>query len=645
MTSRFWECDNSNEDSVAGKIRHFVPFWEHKLKASNFTLDIVKNGYKIPFLADPPSFYAANNKSSLQHPQFVEQSISKLLSDECISAVDYPPYCINPLTVTERNSKLRLVLDLRHVNTYIDPPKFKYENLKKVSELYEKNDYIITFDLKSGYHHVPINKEFRTFLGFSWKIGGVEKYFVFNVLPFGLNIACFVFTKLMRQLIKKWRSEGIKCAMYIDDGIAGDDSFDAVMKIRNKMLRDLLESGLTVNFDKSSLTPEREKIWLGFIVNTSTMNFEVPETKIEKLCDLIEASLSVNTLSARQLAKIAGQIVSMSIAIGPLSFLLTKQMHKLIECRQNWDRLMIIPHEVRSELDFWKNNLSNVRTFRIKTKPEITKVVYSDASGYGYGGFVVEKLGRKIARGGFDEFEIDTSSTFRELLAVKYVLQSFESILKSETVEWFSDNMNTCRIINSGSSKQHLQNLAIEIYNLCVINNTIIHPTWIPREENQIADAISKSVDTDDWSIDNETFSYIESNFGCCTIDRFADTSNSKTKRFNSKYFCPETNAVNAFSCDWGDNELNWLCPPISLIGKTIQHLKNCKGRGILFLPIWPSAYYWPLLTSNGKTFRAFIKQFLVLDPYFINNSRTSCVFDGFAKFYSIALYIDLKND
>lgn len=45
------------------------------------------------------------------------------------------------------------------------------------------------------------------------------------------------------------------------------------------------------------------------------------------------------------------------------------------------------------------------------------------------------------------------------------------------------------------------------------------------------------------------------------------------------------------------------------------------------------------------KLLEHFIKRFLVLDPYFINDSEVPCVFDGFAKFSSLALYVDFRNE
>ena len=640
---RFWEVQEGEDNSVAGKIKHHADYWENEIKACPFVLDIVKNGYKLDFTSEPPMYFAENNKSSFRHKKFVETSIEDLLKNNCIKELDYAPHCVNPLTVADK-SKLRLVIDLRHVNNYEVKKKFKYENLKTVSELFEQDDHFVTFDLKSGYHHIPIHESHQKYLGFSWVFNGRRRFFQFKVLPFGLSSACFVFTKVLRQLVKRWRSLGIKSILYLDDGIVGDKSFLSTVRIRNIVLKDLFLSGLTVNFKKSHLIPTTSCKWLGFIVDTRKMMFFIPKEKVEELLLNIQNTLTSGYCSARQIAKITGHIVSMSIAIGPLTKLFTKQMHKFIESRYSWDALRLRSHDITVELLFWKSNLQKCNGLQIKHNPMITKIIYSDASGTGYGGFLIQKLDIEVAQGNFTTDEISTSSTNRELLAVKFILQSFSHILSNETVQWFTDNINVTRIIQSGSTKQHLQKIAIEIYNICIINNIILYPAWVPREYNTIADSISKQHDSDNWSIDPETFSYIKSVYGHFTADRFSDDLNKKVEKFNSKVFCPNTAAVNAFSCNW-ENDFNWLCPPIYLIGKTIRHLKNCKGKGVLFVPMWKSSYFWPMLTCDGVSFNSFIKHFLLLDPYFINNTFCQSVFDGFANFYSLALLVDFTGN
>ena len=271
-----------------------------------------------------------------------------------------------------------------------------------------------------------------------------------------------------------------------------------------------------------------------------------------------------------------------------------------------------------------------------------SKVVYTDASNHGYGGYMLQRLDTIIAHGKFTPDEKHTSSTLRELLAVKHVLNSLTEFLKHQVVLWHSDNINVVRILDVGSSKNHLQDVALDIYQSCLTHDVRIIPKWIPREQNTFADSISKHSDTDDWSIDDESFNYIQSHFGTFDVDRFAASHNNKVNRFNSRYHCPHTESVNSFISHWGSS-FNWLCPPISLIGATIKHAKICNARGVLFVPEWPSSYFWPLLTSDGRIFNSFIQDFLVLDPYYVNNSDIPSVFTGFVKFRSLALLIDFR--
>ena len=62
------------------------------------------------------------------------------------------------------------------------------------------------------------------FLGFSsLDAHGKRAFYKFLVLPFGLNSACYYFTKLTRPLhvVAKWRGEGKLVLMYLDDGFTG----------------------------------------------------------------------------------------------------------------------------------------------------------------------------------------------------------------------------------------------------------------------------------------------------------------------------------------------------------------------------------------------------------------------------------------
>ena len=57
------------------------------------------------------------------------------------------------------------MLNLHYLNNFLFKERFKYEDIKVAISLFKKGDYIFTFDLKSGYHHVDTGP--LEILGFS----------------------------------------------------------------------------------------------------------------------------------------------------------------------------------------------------------------------------------------------------------------------------------------------------------------------------------------------------------------------------------------------------------------------------------------------------------------------------------------------
>ena len=218
---------------------------------------------------------------------------------------------------------------------------------------------------------------------------------------------------------------------------------------------DLRKAGLTINEEKSVLYPVQSGVWLGFFINTVDFSISIPKEKIKKLIELINHILgSVNSVSARGVAKIAGNIISMGPGIGDLTRLFTRKMYNFIDKSYSWDAKHKLDSGTVDEILFWKENLNFVNGYKIKENHAITKVVYTDASEHSYGGYILQKRGNVIAHGTFSNLEKGQSSTYRELAAVKNTLQSFCGHLRHHTVLWHSDNINVTRIINSGQVVQ-----------------------------------------------------------------------------------------------------------------------------------------------------------------------------------------------
>ena len=208
--------------SVKGRLKERINFWRKELEAPEFVLSVIENGYVLPLKSLPVKFAQCNHSSALNNVSFVDQSVSELFKSGAIREVATLPHICSPLSVVENSKgKKRLVINLRHLNKYLWKEKFKYEDLRIAMLLMEKGDFLFSFDLKSGYHHIDIAEAHQKFLGFEW--GG--HYYVFTVLPFGLSTACYIFTKMLRPFVRFCRARGLKMIVYLDDGLGAVSGF------------------------------------------------------------------------------------------------------------------------------------------------------------------------------------------------------------------------------------------------------------------------------------------------------------------------------------------------------------------------------------------------------------------------------------
>ena len=194
-------------NNVWGRLKQHIAFWE-RIEAPSFILDTIREGYKIPYKFEPPCSFKLNNHLAKSHGKFVSDSIKELLASNRISEAKCREklHVTNPLSVSVQPSgKRRLILYLRLVKACLYKRKVKFDDHNKALDYFTLNGFMIKFDLKSGYHHLDIFPAHRKFLGFNWAFeDGVPRFFQFNVLPFGLSTAPYIFTKLLRPLIKLW---------------------------------------------------------------------------------------------------------------------------------------------------------------------------------------------------------------------------------------------------------------------------------------------------------------------------------------------------------------------------------------------------------------------------------------------------------
>ena len=234
-----WEAETTEPAStgpVKGRLKERRMFWKEEIQAPTFVLDTIEAGYVLPLKTNPTPFSRQNQASALGNAEFVEESVAGLLTSGCIKEVDSIPYICSPLSVVESSGgKKRLVINLRHLNRFLWKQKFKYEDLRVAMLLFEKGDSPLTSSQGTIMWILP--KPIGSTSGLP---GGGGKYFVFTVLPFGLSTACYIFTKLLRPLVRYWRAKGLRIVVYLDDGLCAATGHQSALEA-SELVRSTLE--------------------------------------------------------------------------------------------------------------------------------------------------------------------------------------------------------------------------------------------------------------------------------------------------------------------------------------------------------------------------------------------------------------------
>jgi hypothetical protein len=170
---------------------------------------------------------------------------------------------------------------------------------------------------------------------------------------------------------------------------------------------------------------------------------------------------------------------------------------------------------------------------------------------------------------------------------------------------------------------------------------------WIPREDNQLADDLSREKDFDDWSIDPSVFKLVQSRFGRnFTLDAFADCFSNKCEKFFARFWCAGAAGVDGLEQNW-QSEVVWLVPPIRLVARAVLHLERCRAIGVLIVPKWRSAAFWPSV-HDGDSYRQGISVLLEFRRpahFFVAGPDSNDLFSGKA-FCSdvVVLAIDFRS-
>ena len=446
---------------------------------------------------------------------------------------------------------------------------------------------MINLDLTDAYLTVPMHPDSQKFLRFL--LG--DKTFQFTAMPFGLNLAPRLFTKIMKPVVASLRSKGVRLIIHLDDILIIASSVET-LNSHKKLAVDLLESlGFLINYKKSSLTPSQQITFLGMLVDSVSMQFILPPMKsvqIQKDCSLL---LNTPNPTIRHLSRVLGLLESCRPAVwsAPLHY---RQIQTLqITALQRWsnyDTPVVLTPAAKSDLLWWITALQTQQGSRI-IPPIADLTIASDASKQGWGAsWGTKRSGGCLEQGG-------VSGPHKHI-------RTPGSLLCTEILSFESDKQS--HLPKNGQYHGGLLPEQHGRHSLPPTTPPSYGDMGLVREEESISSCTAHPRQ------DKCRSGYgIQSEAGSERLDATSKGDSASNQTLHSTSLClshqlrryvswrldPNAMHSDAFTLDWS-NLTAYAFPPFSLIPAVLHKAKREQATLVLVAPLWTTQPWWPLL-------------------------------------------------
>ncbi|KAA6361852.1 MAG: hypothetical protein EZS28_042621 [Streblomastix strix] len=212
-----------------------------------------------------------------------------------------------------------------------------------------------------------------------------------------------------------------------------------------------------------------------------------------------------------------------------------------------------------------------------------------------------------IQRDCWSEKESEMTSDAKEIKAIYYGLLRFEQVLKKiqdQAVFIRSDNTTAVYDIGKWKAKESLTERIKQVFYLVKKLKLQIITIHIPGKLNSTTDSLSRLCRSGDYSLKDgmiqticKTWNYMPE------IDIFATQYN----KLINNYATVDLNDLgtrfhNAFNYKWSKVKL-YIHPPISVLKRVLQKMKQNKEQGIVIASIWPGQSWYTKLKNLSIKF------------------------------------------
>ena len=608
------------------RIAERASAWEEVLRAGSFVECSLRYG-----IWDPPDrpfrsgegWVASDLGHTTEEREFAQEALRDGVNQRVFEQVtEQEARCIvNQLGCYVSNSfvvwqgdgdqrKGRLVLNFKEQSTHWRKGSVKMETLEQFAQDLTKGDYLLTMDIKSGYHHFRLHPRMRNW--FLFRNG--DRFYRCIALPFGWGRSVWWFCRLLRPFVRELRRRGHRCLAWIDDFLIAPGSGQEPAGPEEALsasveISDLMQSlGLKRHPEKGSWGSGSQLVeHLGIEIDTVLMKFRLPLRKVEKMRSLSRALLLESVKNRRWVSQgrleTACGVASSFILAYPLSQFHSRALH----CDRHRVDKNPRPGKVRlsragiRDLQHWRSFAAGEGR-DIAEKPEDASL-HSDASDLGYGGTWGRQLGPGTpgdhqGQGLWQAEERRLTISVRELRAVRLLLLGhFASLAKGSEVRrvlLWEDNSAVVSAINRMVSKSPAMMSELRKLHRCLHHLGVhVSAQWLPSAVNRYADRLSRTWNVRDVSLNTWLLEELRRAYNLAPVPfRYPPMGDHPCAL--------RKQAMQQLQDYWGDGTPRLWNPPPELIPLVLKKIRMESGEGLLLVPEWTAQPWWNRLTSQG---------------------------------------------
>ena len=366
-----------------------------------------------------------------------------------------------------------------------------YQNLLDAISIIVKHNckYLAKSDIADAYRLIPLHHSDHPLMGFKLN----NSYYYDMCLPMGCRSSCAIFETFSDAIVDILQVHfKVKHVVKILDDFLFLAPTHLECSQALQKFRLLAKYSILPIAEHKTFGPATSIEFLGIIIDTVKQECSLPSEKINEYSEQLRSLASKKACTIRQLKSMAGKLSFASSVVMPGRTFI-RRLYDAMCGHNNPNAYIRLRSGCIKDLNVWINFLEN---FNGKTFFKMLPVfdnnpiqLYSDSSGYGFGGVFHPWFIQGTFPKSWSKFNIQ----ILELYPIFALLEIFKRKMAGRHVIINCDNIAVVYSLNKLSSKDPvIMYLMRKIVLILLLHNISVKAVHIPGKQNSLSDSLSR---------------------------------------------------------------------------------------------------------------------------------------------------------